>query len=299
MGRIHLGGQAVLEGVMMRGRNYWVIAVRRPDNQIIVQERKINSLAHRFFFLNWPILRGIVALIDALTLGIQAINISAQEALGEEEDLSIKEIIFIFGFAIALVIGLFILFPTILARLFERHIASTVLLNFVEGFFRISIFVRYIFFISRLREIKRVFQYHGAEHKAIHAFEAGDELIPEASLKYSPLHIRCGTAFLLIVMVILIFIFSLLGRPPLPLRIISRLAVIPLVAGLSYEIIRLAARYENSLAVRVLLAPGLWLQRMTTREPSLEQLEVAISSLERLLQLEGIKGKEEIEASMA
>lgn len=286
MNKRHIGGQAVLEGVMMRGRDHWVLAVRRPDNQIVVKNRRINSLSHRFPFLNYVILRGIIALIDALTIGLQAINISAQEALEEGEEIGPKETIFIVTLAIILTLGLIVAFPALLAKTLDRYIANTILFNVVEGFFRIGVFVGYLLAISHLKDIRRVFEYHGAEHKVIHAYEADDELTPEATAKHSPLHLRCGTAFLLVVMVTLILVFSLLGRPPLLTRILSRLIVLPLVAGVSYEIIKLASKYENSFAIKILMAPGLWLQRITTRDPSADQLEVAICSIRKLLELE-------------
>lgn len=300
MSELHIGGQAVIEGVMMRGKTNWVIAVRRPNKEIVVEERKINSLGKRYPILNKFILRGIVAFIEALSLGFQAINFSAKEAMEEEfeEELGLKEMIFVFGMAAVLTIGLFFVAPAYLTGLLDKYISNTIIYNIIEGLIRITIFVCYLFIISRLKDISRVFEYHGAEHKVIHAYESGEELTAESAAKYSTLHVRCGTAFVLIVMVVLIVVFAFFGRPSLLIRIASRLIVIPLVAGFSYEIIKFSSKYENSYFIKIITWPGLMLQKLTTREPSKEQLEVAISSVKRLLELENVKSTEEVEVSL-
>ncbi len=300
MAKSYIGGQAVLEGVMMRGKNYWVVAVRRPDQEIVLQSDRINSLAERIPIFKKPILRGISTLVEALTMGIKALNFSAKHALGEEEEeIGGREIALMIVMGIVLALVLIIVLPAFFARFLDNVVSNTVLFNVIEGFIRIGIFIGYIVIISRLKDISRLFQYHGAEHKVIHAYETEGALSAEVAAKYSPLHVRCGTAFLLVVMVVLILIFAFLGRPTLWLRIGSRLLLIPLIAGVSYEIIRLAGKFERSPLVRLAMAPGLWLQKLTTREPSESQLEVALVSLQKLLELEGIKSKDEIESNMA
>lgn len=300
MAKSHIGGQAVLEGVMMRGKNYWVVAARKPDQEIVLSSHKINSFAQKFPVFRKPVLRGMAALAEALTIGVQALNFSAQQALGEEEEeIGSREIAFMIIIGFILALGLLIVLPAFFARFLDSIVKSTILFNIIEGLIRIGIFLGYIVAISRVKDVNRLFQYHGAEHKVIHAFEAEGKLSIKAAAKYSPLHVRCGTAFLLILMVVLILIFAFLGRPAFWLRISSRLLMIPLIAGISYEIIRLAGKFENHWLVQILMAPGLWLQKLTTKEPSEGQLEVAIVSLQKLLDLEGIESKDEIEANMA
>ncbi|MBI4744234.1 MAG: DUF1385 domain-containing protein [Actinobacteria bacterium] len=291
MSDLHIGGQAVIEGVMIRGKTNWVIAVRRPSKEIVIEERKINSLGKKYPILTKFVLRGMLAFVEALSLGFQALNFSAKEAMeGEfEEEMGLKEMIFVFGMAAVLIIGLFFIMPAYLSSLLDGYISSTILSNIIEGLIRIAIFVSYLFVVSRLKDIRRVFEYHGAEHKVINAYEAGEELTPESAEKYSTLHVRCGTAFVLIVMIVLIIVFAFLGRPSILMRVVSRLVIIPLVTGVSYEIIKFSSKYENSYFVKIITWPGLMLQRLTTREPSKEQLEVAISSVKRLLELENSK----------
>lgn len=291
MSELHIGGQAVIEGVMIRGKTNWVIAVRRPNKEIIVEERKVNSLGKKYPILTKFILRGMLALVESLGIGFQALNFSAKEAMeGEfEEEMGLKEMIFVFGMAAVLIIGLFFILPAYLSSLLDGYISSTILSNIVEGLIRIAIFVSYLFVVSRLKDIRRVFEYHGAEHKVINAYEAGEELTPESAEKYSTLHVRCGTAFVLIVMIVLIIVFAFLGRPSILMRIVSRLFIIPLVTGVSYEIIKFSSKYEDSFFVKMITWPGLLLQRLTTREPSKDQLEVAIFSVRRLLELENTK----------
>lgn len=295
----HIGGQAVLEGVMMRGRRHWVVAVRKPDGQIVLHSREINSLARRFPFFDWIVLRGIAALVESLTIGMQALSFSAQQSLEEEEQMSGWQMSLMMTVAIVLALTLIVVLPSFLARFLDEYFTNSVLFNIVEGLIRIGIFLGYLLAISWARDVNRLFQYHGAEHQVIHAYEKEGALSVQAAAKYSPLHLRCGTAFLLIVMVVLVLVFAFLGRPSLGLRILSRLVAIPLIAGISYEIIKLASRYEGFWLIRVIMAPGLWLQRLTTRRPSEDQLEVALSSLKKLLELEGIESREDVEASMA
>lgn len=278
------GGQAVIEGVMMRGPEQLAIAVRKPDQEIVLEKREINSVVKRLPFLKWPLLRGVVALAESLVIGMQALSFSANQSLEEEEEeLSAKELALSMGLALALGILLFVVAPTTLTKLIDRFIPGVFVQNLVEGVIRIGIFLLYILAISRMKDIQRVFQYHGAEHKVIHAYEAGEELTVANIQKYSTLHPRCGTSFLLIVMVVSIFLFAFLGKQVLWWRILSRLLLMPLVAGISYELIKLSGKYGTRPLVKILIGPGLMLQKLTTREPDDSQVEVAVKALEGIL----------------
>ena len=274
-----VGGQAVIEGVMMRGFGKVATAVRSPDGNICVQVKAVSSIAERFPILKLPILRGAVSLFESLLLGMKSLSFSAQAAGQEDEQLSDKEMIATIILAVALACGLFLAIPTGAAKFFHALTDDPIILNLAEGFLRLIIFLAYLFAISRMKDIRRVFQYHGAEHKTIFCYEANLPLTVENVKKFPRLHPRCGTAFLLIVMLVSIFVFAFLGWPDLWLRILSRIILLPLVAGLSYEIIRFSARSENSF-VKLATLPGLWLQYLTTREPDDSMIEVAIKSLE-------------------
>jgi len=284
---IQVGGQAVIEGVVMRGPKKWALAVRRPSGEMFITVNPINTLAQRYPRLNRFPLRGILVLVDSLVIGIKSLSLSASVSLeepagegeGPGEGLSSWEFAIAILLALVLFLGLFIVAPTVIAKSLDRFLPNTILYNLVEGGLRITIFIAYLAAMSLLPDIRRVFEYHGAEHKVVHAYEAGDPLTPESAEKFSAAHMRCGTTFVLVVLVISVLIFSLFGRPALWLRIVERLAIIPLVAAISYEIIKMAGKHENSLVVRVIMAPGLWLQRLTTRKPDTEQLEVAIDAL--------------------
>ncbi len=279
-----IGGQAVIEGVMMRGSNRWAVAVRKPDLQIDISAWPFSSLTKRIPQLRIAIVRGTLVLFESLVIGLKAISYSADVAAGEEIKLSKRDVALAMTMALALAVGLFFVLPTVVARYLDRLFPSTLVYNLAEGALRIAVLVGYIAFISSLKEIRRVFQYHGAEHKVINAFENGEELTVEAARKHSRIHPRCGTSFLLIVMVVSILVFSFLGRPDLVTRILSRLVVIPLVAGISYEIIRFAGKHKNSRLLRILLYPGLLLQSLTTSEPSDDQIEVAIAALKKIIE---------------
>ncbi len=287
MGSFQYGGQAVIEGVMMRGPEGMAIAVRRPDKQIVVEKRQVRAWARRYKFLGWPLLRGVVAFIESLVIGMSALNFSAGLfAEGEGEDLGAKELALTILVALGLTFLLFVAFPAFVASSLKTRIANTVLLNLVEGFLKIGLFVLYIVFISRLQDIKMVFQYHGAEHKTIHAHEAGLPLTVENIRPFSTIHPRCGTSFLLLVFFVSIFIFSFFGRPSFWLRIGIHLAIFPLVAGVSYELIKLAGKPQGGWGqkiVKIITAPGMWLQHLTTREPSAEQIQVAVEALEGVM----------------
>jgi uncharacterized protein YqhQ len=287
-----IGGQAVLEGVMMRGPSNWALAVRKPDGEIAEVNQPIRSVMARHWFFRLPVVRGVIALGESLAIGFRALAISANYAAQEEGDdgevqteLSRGAIIFAFAIAIGFALMLFKVTPVLITSLLPVDATGSFVI--VEGLIRVAIFIAYLLVISLLPDLRRVFQYHAAEHKVINAYEAGEELVPERVQKFSLIHPRCGTAFLLWVMVIAIFVFAFLGRPPLHWMIASRILLLPLIAGLAYELIRFAGKHTGNRALMTLLAPGLWLQRLTTREPSLDQLEVSISALKEVLQLEG------------
>jgi uncharacterized protein YqhQ len=292
-----IGGQAVLEGVMMRGPSNWALAVRKPDGEIAQVDRQVNSVMARHRLFRLPVIRGVIALGESLAIGFRALAISANYAAQEEGDeevsteLSRGSLIFAFALAIGFALMLFKVTPVLLTSWLP--IDDTGLFVVVEGVIRVAIFVLYIVLISFLPDLKRVFQYHAAEHKAINAYEAGEELEPAKVQQYSLIHPRCGTAFMLWVMVIAIFVFAFLGRPEWYWLIASRILLLPLIAGLAYELIRFAGRHTDNRVLMALLAPGLWLQRLTTREPSLDQIEVSIRALREVLRLEGRLSPEE------
>jgi uncharacterized protein YqhQ len=285
--RAQVGGQAVIEGVMMRGVDWWSLAVRRPDDTIGVHEYPLTSYMKKYWVLRWPIIRGMVALFESLVIGIRALTISANESLGEEEEqLGKKEIGVTLIIAFAFAIGLFFLAPLFLTGLLDHWLGKGFLFWLVEGCIRVGIFLVYLAIVTQLKDLRRVFEYHGAEHMSIHALEHGDELTVANVEKYKTLHLRCGTSFLLIVLVVSIFVFAAVGRPDWYLLILSRVILVPLIAGISYEIIRFAGKHENSRAVRIIMAPGLGLQWMTTKHPDGAQIEVAIAALEKVIELE-------------
>ncbi|RJQ27673.1 MAG: DUF1385 domain-containing protein [Peptococcaceae bacterium] len=276
------GGQAVIEGVMMRGPDSRAIAVRRPDQTIIVDRRPVSTPGGRISFLKWPLLRGTMALIEALVLGIEALTYSANQAVGEEEELSVREMVLTIAVALGLAVFLFAILPVAAAHLLKNMFPNVFLQNLIEGFFRIAVFLAYLVAISRLEDIKRVFQYHGAEHKVINAYEAGDELTVERVQRYPTFHPRCGTSFLLIVLLISILFFSFLGDQVLWWRILSRILLLPVIAGISYELLKLSGKYASVSWCRFFIAPGLWVQKLTTRGPDDAQVEVAISAFAAL-----------------
>ncbi len=277
--KVSIGGQAVIEGVMMRGPSLIATAVREPSGEIIVKTEPFTPISDRYPILKKPMLRGVVALIESLVQGLKSLSFSAQAAGEEGEELSNKEIALTMMFSLGLAILLFVVIPTYAAKYIHSAITDARLLNLMEGILRFAIFIAYIMAISRMKDIHRVFEYHGAEHKTIHAYEAGVPLDVEHVRKYSTLHPRCGTNFLLIVMVVSIIMFAFLGWPDLWIRIVSRIILMPVVAGLAYEMIRFAGKSEAEW-VKVAVGPGLLLQKLTTREPSDDQLEVAIKALE-------------------
>jgi uncharacterized protein YqhQ len=290
-----LGGQAVLEGVMMRGVSTWAVAVRTPEGEVDITTEPIVSWAKRHRVLRLPVVRGVVALAESLKIGFRALGISANAQLvaeeGEEEPEPIGGLMWglTIALSLALAIGLFFVVPVSATSLIKDWLGSALLFWLVEGILRTAIFIGYIVAISRLPDLRRVFEYHGAEHKTISAYEAGDRLVPARAERYSRLHPRCGTSFLLVVMVLAIFVFAPIGLPEWYWLVTSRILGIPLIAGLSYEVIKWAGKNRRKRWVRAVMWPGLMLQNLTTREPDREQLAVAIAALEAVLAVESIE----------
>ena len=285
-----VGGQAVIEGVMMKGAEDIAIAVRKPDGEIVVKKEKLKS--NRKKISKIPIIRGMFTFVDSMVLGVNALLYSAEFVDVEEEEKKKaskldefleKNIIWIsVVISIVFSVGLFILLPTVLVGIFKAYIDNTLILNGIEGIVRIAIFLGYILAISGMKDIRRVFEYHGAEHKSIFCYEHGEELTVENVRKYGRLHPRCGTSFLFIVMIVSILLFSLFRWSGLLMRLVIRILLIPIVAGISYEIIKWAGKSESKLSC-IVSAPGMWLQKLTTREPDDKQIEVAVEALKNVL----------------
>ncbi|MBC7325476.1 MAG: DUF1385 domain-containing protein [Moorella sp. (in: Bacteria)] len=265
---------------MMRGPQKTAVAIRKPGGEILVEAEPNNSVTARYPFLKLPLLRGVVSLCESLILGIRYLTFSANQAMeGEEEELSTRDLVLTVTVALAATIGIFILLPAG-AAMFLQNRLSIFWQNLIEGLLRMLLFFGYVAAIGRVRDIQRVFQYHGAEHKVINALEAGADLKVETVRPYSTLHPRCGTSFLLLVLVLTIIFFSFVGSGGIIWRLASRLVLLPVVAGLAYELLKFTGRYLNVPWVRAIAAPGLWLQKMTTREPDDSMLEVALAALE-------------------
>ena len=292
---IRVGGQAVIEGVMMRSPNSMAVAVRKPNGEIVVKQEGLNFFSEKHLFFKFPLVRGVITLLSALVLGIRALNFSANQALSEgegEKDPSSWTMNITFVVALCFGIFLFFLIPLFLTKWMRFAIPmlseSGLLFNLVDGAIRLMIFLAYLWAISFFKEIRRVFEYHGAEHKSIFAFESGEELMIDRVKGFSYLHPRCGTSFLLVVMVVSILVFALIPHHlPFGYKVASRVVFIPLIAGLSYEIIRFADQKRESRGIQYFIMPGLWLQRLTAREPSEAQIEVALRALQAVLELEG------------
>jgi uncharacterized protein YqhQ len=284
----HYGGQAVIEGVMIRGKEGVAISVRQPNGQLNVVRQPLARI-YKGRLREMPFVRGIIALIETLVLGTQSLLHSAQVAAAEEVGEKIPTALLWGTVAVSLALGvvLFFMVPLFATRyLIDPYIESALLSNIFEGLIRMGIFIAYIKVISLIPDIKRVFAYHGAEHKVVNAYEAGVPLEVESVKKYSTAHARCGTAFLFIVLIVAIFVFALVGQPTLWIRILSRIALIPVIAVISYEIMKFGAGHINNSVVRILLAPGLLLQAITTREPDDSQLEAAISALNEVIEID-------------
>lgn len=281
------GGQAVIEGVAMRGKKVMATAVRRADGGIVVDKQAVAAWGERFPFLKWPLVRGSVAMVESLVVGTKALVFSASQfAEGEDVEFTGKDTTLVVLLAFALTVLVFIALPAFLVRLLQPAIPSTLLLNLVEGLLKVTLFVAYVGLIGLFPDIRRVFEYHGAEHKTINAYEAGDALTVEGVRPHTTLHYRCGSSFILLVLLTSIVVFSLVtaaGRPPFWERFLIHLAILPLVAGVSYELIRYASRKDAFFLFRWLASPGLLVQLLTTRQPDDSQLEVAIRALQEVL----------------
>jgi uncharacterized protein YqhQ len=288
---MRVGGQAIMEGVLMRSPNFWGMAVRTPSGDMDLRAERFRSVTRRSKLFRLPIIRGALSLGETLWLGMKALTLSTNIALGEEEELSKKEIAGTLIFALVLGLGLFLVAPVLgtkgLGSFLGNSIENPVIFNLVEGFIRIAIFIAYLLGITLLsKDIKRFFAYHGAEHKAIKVYERGEELVPANARKLDTSHVRCGTSFVLYVLVLSILVFSLLGVQGWLYMLASRVIVIPLVAGIAFEFIMWSARHQDSALVRMLVWPGLQLQKLTTREPSDDMVEIAMASLKKVLSME-------------
>jgi uncharacterized protein YqhQ len=281
------GGQAVVEGVMMRGQDHWAVAVREPAGAIYVESHDVDSVAARQKIWRAPFFRGILVLGQSLRIGIRALMIASNHATDEDEELTSTQIGVALTIALVAFVAIFVLGPTTLfVWLQDRLGAHGVVVNIAEGVFRVALFVGYLCVLGRTKDIHRVFEYHGAEHKTIAAYEHNDELVPERIDRYPKEHVRCGTNFLIIVMIITVFVFSMFGTPGLLWRLLSRVIAIPIIAGLAYEALRLGARFPDSVWMRALMGPGIWLQKITTQEPDGSQIEVAVASFREVLRRE-------------
>ncbi len=270
------GGQAVIEGVMMRGRGHWAVAVRRPDQSVHIESHEVRSIARRFPLLAKPGLRGILALGQALSIGTRALSVSANQSVEDDKRLTPRQMAFSMALAFVMFTALFVVGPYLGLRLFRRQVHSGLVRNLAEGGVRILLFLGYLALIGRIKDIRRVFQYHGAEHKTISAYEHGDPLEPETVDRWST-----------IVMLLTVLVYTAFGSRGILAGILFRVVAIPVIAGASYEMLRLGARFTRSRAMRALMAPGLWLQKITTKPPDLSQIQVAIAAFEEVLRREG------------
>jgi uncharacterized protein YqhQ len=280
------GGQAVIEGVMMRGRKFMTVAVRNPKGEIVLHTEPLPPRIYASFISKVPFIRGFILLWDALVLGMRTLLFSAEVAMSESDEVEFSQPMAwgTVAFSLLLAVGIFFVSPLLLVKLIGWFVTVPILgQHLIEGTVRLALFLLYIWAIGHIAEIKRVFGYHGAEHKAINAYEQGVELVPEQVAQCSIVHPRCGTAFLLIVMVISIFVFALVGDPALWLKILSRIVLIPIIAGMAYEFLKFSAVHQQNPIIKLLIAPGLALQGLTTREPDLSMLEVSIAALKKLL----------------
>ncbi|MEE8618807.1 MAG: DUF1385 domain-containing protein [Dehalococcoidales bacterium] len=283
--RFHYGGQAVIEGVMIRGQKAVVTVVRRPSGSLAVATQPLATM-----YTGWmrkaPLIRGIVVLIEALTLGIKALLYSANVSLEEEGEKISGGLLWSMLFvALAIAVALFFIAPLFLTKLLDSYINSSVVFHLIEGCLRVVIFITYLKLVTLVPDLRRVFAYHGAEHKTINAYEDGAPLEVAEARKYNTAHVRCGTSFLFVVMIIAIIVFALVGLSSVWLMVLSRIILIPVIAAIGYEVIYFGARHKNSL-VRAILAPGLWLQSLTTREPDDSQLEVGLSALKKVMEID-------------
>jgi uncharacterized protein YqhQ len=284
--KFHYGGQAVIEGVMIRGQKAVVTAVRRPNSEIITNSRPLSSV-YTGWIRKTPLLRGVVVIIEAMVLGISSLLYSANVSLEEEEEeITGKAVWLMMAAAVLLAVTLVLVIPLFLTRLLNPYIDSSLVFHLIEGAIRLAIFIAYLKLVGLLPDIRRIFTYHGAEHKAVNAYEHGVPLEVEAVKEHDKAHVRCGTSFLFVVLVIAIVVFALVGRPALWLMVLSRILLIPVIAALGYEFIHFGARHARNPLVKAVLLPGLWLQGMTTKEPEDDQIEVALAALKRTLEID-------------
>ena len=284
--KFHYGGQAVIEGVMIRGQKAVVTAVRRPNSEVITNSRPLSSV-----YTGWvrktPLLRGVIVIIEAMVLGISSLLYSANVSLEEEEEeITGKAVWLMIATAVLLAVVLFLIIPLFLTRLLNPYIDSSLVFHLIEGAIRLAIFIAYLKLVGLLPDIKRIFTYHGAEHKVVNAYEHGAPLEVEVVKTHDKAHVRCGTSFLFVVLVIAILVFALVGRPALWLMVLSRILFIPVIAALGYEFIHFGARHTKNPLVKAVLLPGLWLQGMTTKEPGDDQIEVALAALKKALEID-------------
>jgi uncharacterized protein YqhQ len=289
--RTYYGGQAVLEGVMMRGRKSMAVAVRAPTGKIVVRSEPLPAHLYSGFIGRTPFLRGLTMLWDSLGLGMKALMFSADVSTeGEQAEMSKTVKWTTVATALIFGIGLFFVTPVVIAGLVEGMTGSALLAHTVEALVRLGLFIAYVALIGLLPDVRRVYAYHGAEHMTIHAFEAGDPLVPERIKRYSPAHPRCGTAFLLLVVGISIVVFALVGTPDLWIRVLSRIVLIPVIAGIAYEVLRLGGAHPDHPLMKLVVAPGLALQKLTTRYPDESQIEVAVAAFEEMRSQEALAG---------
>jgi uncharacterized protein YqhQ len=302
VGEFNYGGQAVMEGVMMRGSRSMAVAVRAPNGRIVVHSEPLNQAIYGGWVSKVPLVRGVTVLWDTLVLGIRTLMFSADVAVqGEgakaqpgavdgasDSVLSGPVALGTVLLSVGMAVGLFFLLPALIAKWVDRYVASALLSNLIEGMIRFIFVLGYVWGVGFLPDVRRVFAYHGAEHKTVHAYEVGRPLTVEAVRTHTTAHARCGTAFILVVVFISVLIFALLGRPPILLRLASRVLLLPLIAGIAYEWLKFGARHEGSWWVKALLLPGLAMQKLTTREPDDDMIEVAIAALKRVLREDGL-----------
>ncbi len=290
MATFYYGGQAVIEGVMMRGRHQATVVVRTPEGSLRSRTELLPDTLYRSRIARLPFVRGLVVLWEMLILGTKLMLFSAgvQARISQDKEISSRLVATMILFSLSVVVLLFFVGPLLIARAGTHLAGSSLWSNLEEGVVRLGLFIVYLLLIGRMGRMRRVFQYHGAEHKTVNAYEAGAPLSPESVQGFSTTHIRCGTAFLLWLVVLSILVFALLGHPPLLVGVLSRIVLVPLIAAVSYEILRFGARFYHLTPVRLALQPGLWLQKLTTREPTDDQVEVAIAALLPVLAADGV-----------
>ncbi|MFC1903402.1 DUF1385 domain-containing protein [Chloroflexota bacterium] len=284
--KFHYGGQAVIEGVMIRGQKAVVTAVRRPNGELTTDIKPLSAI-YTGWMRRTPLIRGIIILIEAMVIGIKSLIFSANVSLEEEEEeLSGKTAWIPIAIAMVLAIVLFLIIPLFLTRLINPYINSSMVFHLIEGFIRLVIFIVYLKIIGLASDIKRVFTYHGAEHKVVNAYEADAPLEVEKIRKHDTAHVRCGTSFLFVVLIIAIVVFALIGRPSVWIMVLARIMLIPVIAALGYEVIHFGAKHHKNALVRAVLIPGLWLQELTTKEPDDSQMEVALAALQKAIEID-------------